>query len=590
MKKITSILLGAVLLIGMTACASTERTKLHFTAGIYTATVQGVNGKIPVTVEFTADSIKSVIPGRHFETAGLGKAAIDSIAKQIVDKQTLGIDAVAGATVSSYAFLQAVQDCAVQAGGDIAVLIRRSPKPAVQPAGDVSADIIIAGGGAAGLSAGIYAKYAGVGNVILLEKLPYCGGSTQLSGGVITRSAMAGDPAGTMTAGELLQHYVDISGGGDGRMEMFQKYVDESPDIWSWVNKLPYGEQKYRFHLIPENAMGTNPEGGGYGLIRALETEARRTGVDIRTSHNVKEILRDTSGRITGFKVINADGAEQNFLAKAVVLATGGFANNKALLLKYAGSSAGNLVEMKGHAGANGDGILMAEQIGAKLYFGNDWDTSGMNNEWLEGFSTYVMQFSSIMVNDEGRRFVREDAMYPTVYEEMVVNQIGKGHTGGFWIILGNSFNAGSNFTDADLTAAVADGQLSKCATIDEVIQKTGLPAETLRSTIQNYAAMGTRDTQFNKDPRYMGKISANGPFYVTPTHAVRSGTMGGIVINTKSEVLDNQNRPIPGFYAAGETANGSFFDNYYYICGNMNMHAIMTGRQAGQSAAAFIK
>lgn len=601
-KKIfVCTLLLALVMLSCIACTPKENdvisdttqenagAELKFTPGIYSATAEGMGGEIPVTVEFSEIKIESIVIGKNKETPGLGDIAMESISKEVVETQSLSVDAVAGATISSNALLKAVKDCVTQAGGDTKAMTTAKEKAPVPPAQDVHADIIIAGGGAAGLTAGSYAKYEGVENVILLEKMTICGGSTALSGGVMTRPAMKGDPEGTMSADELMDHFLSYS---EGKVDhdMLRMYVDNSPADWSWVYSLEGAENINRFHLVPENAYGTYPDGGGRGLANILESEARKVGVDIRTEHNVVDILQDKNGTVIGLKVINADGAEQNFYADAVILATGGFANNEELLKRFAGESAGKLVEMKGHAGANGDGIIMGEKIGAKLKFGDAWDTSGMNNVWLKGFSTYAMQWSSIMINDEGKRFVREDEMYPRIYEEMVVNQINKGHTGGFWVILGEGFGEINKATDKDIEAAVSDGQLFKCNSIEEIAKVTGLPLENLRKTIDNYIAMGSNDSEFGKAAEYMGKIDPNGPFYVAPTHPVRSGTMGGLVINTKAEVLDTNGNPIPHLYAAGETANASFFDNYYYICGNMVQHAVTTGRAAGENAALISK
>lgn len=151
-----------------------------------------------------------------------------------------------------------------------------------------------------------------------------------------------------------------------------------------------------------------------------LENEAVKNGVDIRKNHNVTALLTDENGTVVGVKCTNADGAEQNVYAKSVILATGGFANDKDMLMRFGGTNAGTYVVRKGAGGANGDGIQMAEAVGAKLVFGDKWDTSGQNTDWIpyrpEGFTMslfYSSQLYGIMVNDEGNRFVNESLCSP---------------------------------------------------------------------------------------------------------------------------------------------------------------------------------
>ncbi|HQA98552.1 MAG TPA: FAD-dependent oxidoreductase, partial [Clostridia bacterium] len=445
-----------------------------------------------------------------------------------------------------------------------------------------------AGGGAAGLTASINAKSHGAESVILLEKMPFCGGSTALSGGAMTRPAIEGDPEGTMTAEEMYEYYKGMAS-PQVEDDMLHLYIDESPDVWRWFTSLEGGETTHMFHNTPENVYTTYPDGQGQGVTNVLENEALKNGVDIRTSHNVLSLLTDENGTIAGVKCTNADGAEQSFYAKSVIIATGGFANDKDMLTRFGGTNAGTYVVRKGAGGANGDGIRMAEEVGAKLVFGDNWDTSGQNTDWIPyrpaGFTMslfYSSQRYGIMVNDEGNRFVNENLMLPRIYEEMV-NQINAGHFTFHAIETLEGFEA-AGATAEDIAQAVEAGAVSKYDTIEEVAAAIGVPAENLQATIAAY--VNDETDAMGKEDHCTNLLNPDGPFYVGETKPQRSGTMGGIAINTKSEVLDQNGQPIPNLYAAGETANGTFFGNYYYICGNMIMHAMVTGQEAGISAA----
>jgi len=586
MKKRIALFL-AVMMMMVCAVASAD-----YTAGTYTAMAKGMGGEFPVSVTFDEKAAVSIEIGEHKETPNLGTIPLEQLPEKIIANQSVAVDIVAGATITSEALLAAVKDCVAQAGGDVDAWTAELAAKEIAAAEDIHTDIVIVGGGAAGLTAASNAKYNGVENVLLLEKMAFCGGSTALSGGAMTRVAIEGDPEGTMTADEMLAHFNTMAS-AQVQQDQLQLYVDKSDDLWRWFTSLEGGEVTHMFHNTPENVYTTYPDGQGQGVIDILENEAVKNGVDIRKNHDVKELLTDENGTVVGVKCINADGAEQNVYAKAVIIASGGFANSEEMLIRFGGTNAGTYVVRKGAGGANGDGILMAEKVGAKLVFGDNWDTSGQNTDWIPyrpAHFTMSLFYSSqgygIMVNDEGKRFVSEDLMLPRIYEEMV-KMINAGHVKFHAIETIEGFEA-AGATQADLDAAVAAGAISRYETIDEVAAAIGVPAENLKATIDAYANAET--DELGKPEHYRGKLNPNGPFYVGETKPQRSGTMGGIAINTKSEVLDANDNPIPNLYAAGEVANGTFFGNYYYICGNMVMHALITGQEAGISAAAHIQ
>ncbi|MDF2951181.1 MAG: fumarate reductase/succinate dehydrogenase flavoprotein domain protein [Anaerocolumna sp.] len=119
-KKVLAIVLGTMMLVSLTACGSksTSTEGGSFTAGTYTAASKGMGGDVNVTVEFTDSEIKSVTIGEHKETPGISDPAIESIPKAIVEKQSLAVDSVSGATITSDAIKAAVADCVEQAGGN----------------------------------------------------------------------------------------------------------------------------------------------------------------------------------------------------------------------------------------------------------------------------------------------------------------------------------------------------------------------------------------------------------------------------------------------------------------------------------------
>ena len=178
---------------------SCGKPKIAFKAGDYTATASGRNGDIKIRVFFTDSRIKEINVLESAETAGLGDVAIEKIAKKVIDEQTLAVDAVAGATISSKALLAALADCVTQAGANPDALKKSARNASAAKSETYSADIVIVGAGAAGLTAGIAASEAGA-NVIVLEK----GASIAVSNGAVAGGPIAVGTRIQKTEGENL--------------------------------------------------------------------------------------------------------------------------------------------------------------------------------------------------------------------------------------------------------------------------------------------------------------------------------------------------------------------------------------------------
>ena len=179
MKKILSLVLCLCMLC-------TVVPAMAFTAGEYTATGAGMNGDVEVIVTFDADKIVDIKFGAHAETPGLSDPAFAKIPEMIIAGQTLAVDVVSGATFTSKAILEAVEKAVVAAGGDAEAMKTPAGAAEVAMAEDevLNYDVVVIGGGAAGLAAASEAKDAGA-NVLLLEKMATNGGNTLISGGVI---------------------------------------------------------------------------------------------------------------------------------------------------------------------------------------------------------------------------------------------------------------------------------------------------------------------------------------------------------------------------------------------------------------------
>ena len=181
MKKLVAALLSVLMVMSLSACSSQPTGTATYTAGTYTGTGAGRNGDITVEVVFTDDAIKSVTITDHAETGGISDPAINTIPEAIVKSQSLGVDAVTGATLTSNGIIDAVADAVEQAGGDVealkAVVVEKTAGEAIEE----TVDVVIVGAGGAGMAAAASALENGA-TVIVLEKTAAIGGNTLASG------------------------------------------------------------------------------------------------------------------------------------------------------------------------------------------------------------------------------------------------------------------------------------------------------------------------------------------------------------------------------------------------------------------------
>ncbi|MEF9973832.1 MAG: FAD-dependent oxidoreductase, partial [Clostridia bacterium] len=511
-----------------------------------TGVAQGFGGEVSVTLTVENGVLTGVEAIGASETSGVGSTAIETMPGAMLAAGSVVVDGVAGATITSNAVLEAAAKAAETLGIDLSKAAQAHE--AVEVASE-TCDVLVIGGGGAGLAAASAAAEEGA-NVILLEKLGFTGGSTAMSGGVMCRSAMAGDPKGTMPADDLYAHFMTLAS-NKADPAVVRTYVDNSAADNVWAFSMGEGvKDPVRYHLVPENIMALKPQGSGAELMKGMDQGARERGVDIRLNTAATELIYE-DGRVTGAVVTLPNGDIQKLYGKGgVVLCTGGFPNSPELLAQYGAPNA-ETVLVRASAGATGDGLVMARDLGAMIQFGNDWDTDGYHTLAASGYPNYL---SMVLLNAKGERFIREDDQLPFVYTEMV-KQVGQGNL-GFYFLTDISI-------DPEIDALVEKGDAVKLDTIKAVAEYMGCDEQTLTATLTAYnAAKGQIDPATGKAQAFMLGIEA--PYYVASATPVRVVTIGGLVINKDAEVLNEQAQAIPGLYAAGEVANASFYYNIY--------------------------
>lgn len=573
--KLVSLLLSVMLVLSTLSVGAVAEGL--FTAGEYTASAQGNNGPVAVTVVFTADAIESVVIGEHAETPGISDPAFEKIPADIVTYQSLAVDVVSGATNTSNAVLAAVADCVKQAGADPEALKIAIEKAAAESI-VIDADVAIAGAGGAGLSAAVAAAEAGA-SVVVLEKTDFPMGATGMSAGAIAGAAREGDTEGTYNADQLYDFWMEIAEGKTDAA-VTRKIADMSADSLNWLDDMGMEWQRAITGFYGKDILlvaGQLSEGGRLGsagmmLIDTLVARAEELGVQIICSTPATEVLVYENGEPCGLVGTRADGSTVTINADKVILATGDYMGDTEQI--YARRPDTDKVVLYGHTANMGDGIRMAVAIGAKESYGEEV-AKGCYGAYAANFGTYQI---GMLVNEHGERFVNEAVGYGPYYGALR-DQIKQGNY-TFWQLFD-----GKNPYLADCEAAVAAGTMVKADTIEELAALIGVNAENLVATAAAYDAMGTEDTQFGKMPEFMFGMS-EAPFYATGVYPMALGTYGGLEIDADAHILKADGTAFENLYGAGDLVLRSFMVDIYPYSGTCIQYAISTGRIAGENAA----
>ncbi|MDO4741230.1 MAG: FAD-dependent oxidoreductase [Eubacteriales bacterium] len=561
-KRILCAALALCLLLSLSVGASAEGQT--FTPGTYTSVVAGRNGPIVMQADFSESAITDVRVISHSETYLTGNVPLEQYPAQVVEHQSVALDIVSGATVTSAAFFTGVYDLIKQAGGDPAAM--RAEIPTDKVAADASADVVVVGGGAAGLTAATKAAQAG-SKVILLEKLDILGGTSSYAieafGATEDKTHVALGNAVTSDANAASL----IASNPGHSEEALTILANQNGVAADWLRSIG----------SPLSVAGgsvfaaTSREYGRMGqvIVAALVNETEKTGVDIRIGDAATELVME-NGAVAGVKVKN-DAGEYTISAKAVVLAGGGFGAYNEMVAQYVPSLAG--YNHSCTVGAKGDVHKMAVAVGAQL--GNMEHVRVNFTYYTDGVRVYYMgclpNTGAIVVNEQGKRFINDQGGYGVGMK--VVEQ-----GGSCWAIFDQSMIDGV----ADVRDHLALGMYECADTLDELAAKIGVDAAGLAETVETYKGYvaNGKDEEFGR--AMLNLTFDEAPYYACKLTAHVQGTFGGIVTNTATEVTDANGAAIPGLFAAGECAyvgtNGA----------NPMTVDVVFGGIAGENAAAY--
>ncbi|MDO5299319.1 MAG: FAD-dependent oxidoreductase [Clostridia bacterium] len=587
MRRIVAwLLVSMMLIVGCGALAAAD----GMTPGTYSASAQGFHGEIRLDVTVDDGKITGIEIVEQSETEGIGEAALPVLADAVVANQTVGVDSVSGATITSEAFKAAVTDALTQAGADMTKMTAAVEAGELEDV-TLETDIVVVGAGAAGLSAGLSAVQNGR-NVIVLEKTGVVGGA----------SAMAG--AGTMATGSVWQKedgyedspeqlVEDMMENGHNKndratVELFANTIGEAFD---WLVSEDGAAVPYQ--RSGEPARTYSGVGRGAGVCKSLSEKYTAEGGTLMLNTPATELIV-TDGVVTGVKA-EGNGKAYTISAKAVILASGGYgANDELVPDEY------KAFVYAGHAGAQGDAIAMVKELDAELISMELINTQPNSMILPSGLGQYcnpgvakAYAAGGFMVNQDGVRFFNESGNAWDLMQAM------KQNTAQYLIMdqdAFDGFNAGMTgsaiYSMEDVEAWLEDdydGQpvMKTAATLEELAGKLGIPADAVAASAAafNEAAAKGEPDEFGRTIRVAQ--SEEGPYYALQMHIRYYASLGGLHINDGMQVLNTKQEAIPGLYAAGEVVGG--LEGDVYMGATLFGWAIASGYNAGNIASAAV-
>lgn len=621
-----------------------QSVEIKFEPGEYTAYGYGHNGQLPVTVSFSEDRILDIAVDSSKESDGIANPAFERIPQQILDGQTLNIDVISGATVSSQAVLDGVSNAVDLAGGNSEAL-RCKAREAVEWSTEViedTVDVVVVGGGGAGLSAALTAL-DNHQSVIVLEKFPAIGGNTVRTGGWVNAAEPKWQKAFPALAGEAdyLKALADTpeSEIAPEYLADFRMLKDQLANYFLDVDAgNHYLFDSTELHLIQTYLGGkrTNLDGestyGQYDLVHTLTSRAMESidwltekGIDFnrgmvdiavgalwRRAHKPNRpkgvefveklqkhivaqggrIITDTraddliieNGQVVGINATHSNGTKYKLTTKqGVVMASGGFGANTKMLQKYNNywNEIADDIKTTNSPALVGDGIAIGENAGAELVGMEYIQLMPIGDPKSGALLTglIVPPENFVFVNQQGKRFVNECESRDVLSNSFFDNG------GVIYMIADEEIRkTAANTTDETIEREIEEGIIIKADTIEELAQKINVPTAELSETIRLYNSYvdNGRDPEFQKGA--LGLKVEQAPFYATPRKPSVHHTMGGLKIDTGARVLNKQGAPIPGLYAAGEVTGGIHAGNR--LGGNALIDIFTYGRIAGQNVS----
>lgn len=629
MKKknvLASLLLAGAMFLTACGGSASSTSAAGGVSGSFTGTAKGM-GEVSVTLTLTDNVITDCTAKGDEETPGIGSAVIEQFPGEVVEGNTINLDSISGATITSNAFVEAAKAALTEAGLNPDDYMAKADKTANGETVSYDADVVVIGAGGAGMTAAMTAADAGQKVVILESQAMVGGNSARATGGMnaaktvyqdenefdqaagvektlataaekyadnetITAlaktvseqwAAYQANPTGYFDSVELMELDTMVGGKGINNPELVKTLCEGTADAIDWLdengitlhNVSSFGGASVKRIHRPVNEEGKVVSVGAY-MIPLLQENCEKRGIDIVLNTTVDTILTDANGAAVGVSGTDKDGNTVVVNAKSVILATGGFGANLDMVTQYKPELAGFMTTNA--AGAQGQGIEMATAIGAgtvdmdqiQIHPTVEANTAALITEGLRGDG-------AILVNANGERFIDE------VGTRDVVSAAEIAQPGSYsWLIVDQAMVDASSV----IQGYIKKGYTKTGATYEELAKELDVDPATFANTMETWNSY----VEAKNDPDF-GRTSFanplnNGPYYAIKVTAGVHHTMGGVTINSATEVLKEDGTVIPGLFAAGEVTGGVHGANR--LGGTAVADFVVFGRIAGESAANY--
>ena len=630
-KSVSALAMAAVIAVSLfgygCGAKSASTSSDAGVSGDFTATAKGFGGDVSVTLTLTDGAITGCTAEGKDETEGVGSQAIAKMPGEIAESGSIAVDGVSGATITSTAIKEAAAAALTAAGLNPDDYKTAVEKDAAAEDSTVDADVVVVGAGGAGMTAAITAAAEGKSVVILESQSMVGGNSVRATGGMnagktvyqdenefgesagvektlktaaekyadnetITAlaktvseqwAAYQANPTGYFDSVELMELDTMIGGKGINDPELVETLCANSADAIDWLdehgitlhNVSSFGGASVKRIHRPVNAEGKTVSVGSY-MIPLLQENCEKAGVKMMLDTTATEILTDANGAAVGVKATGASGETVTVNAKAVVLATGGFGANLDMVVKYK-------PELKGFMttnapGIQGQGIEMAQAIGAatvdmdqiQIHPTVQYDSASLITEGLRGDG-------AVLINSEGKRFIDE------VGTRDVVSAAEIAQPGSYsWLIIDQKMVDDSSV----IQGYIKKGYTFEGKTYEELAEQIGVDGAALAETMNTWNGYveAKNDPDFGRTS-FADKLDT-APYYAIKVTAGVHHTMGGLKINTNTEVLNENGEIIPGLFAAGEVTGGVHGANR--LGGTAVSDFVVFGRIAGAAASKY--
>ena len=629
MKKknvLASLLLAGAMFLTACGGSASSTSAAGGVSGSFTGTAKGM-GEVSVTLTLTDNVITDCTAKGDEETSGIGSVVIEQFPGEVVEGNTINLDSISGATITSNAFVEAAKAALTEAGLNPDDYMAKADKTANGETVSYDADVVVIGAGGAGMTAAMTAADAGQKVVVLESQAMVGGNSARATGGMnaaktvyqdenefdqaagvektlatatekyadnetITAlaktvseqwAAYQANPTGYFDSVELMELDTMVGGKGINNPELVKTLCEGTADAIDWLdengitlhNVSSFGGASVKRIHRPVNEEGKVVSVGAY-MIPLLQENCEKRGIDIVLNTTVDTILTDANGAAVGVSGTDKDGNTVVVNAKSVILATGGFGANLDMVTQYKPELAGFMTTNA--AGAQGQGIEMATAIGAgtvdmdqiQIHPTVEANTAALITEGLRGDG-------AILVNANGERFIDE------VGTRDVVSAAEIAQPGSYsWLIVDQAMADASSV----IQGYIKKGYTKTGATYEELAKELDIDPATFANTMETWNGY----VEAKNDPDF-GRTSFanplnNGPYYAIKVTAGVHHTMGGVTINSATEVLKEDGTVIPGLFAAGEVTGGVHGANR--LGGTAVADFVVFGRIAGESAANY--